>query len=106
MSITIDNKPDQLEQRLPDGVEIKGPISKEWAEIFTPQALQFVALLSREFEGRRQALLARRVDVQDAIVAERCRTSRWRPRAFGRATGPSPRYRTTCKTAGWRSRGR
>ena len=45
---------------LPAGVEISGPITPEYAAILTPEALAFVAKLHRQFEGRRQELLARR----------------------------------------------
>ncbi len=46
--------------RLPAGVEITGPGTLEYAQILTPEALAFVAKLHRQFEGRRQELLARR----------------------------------------------
>lgn len=45
---------------LPAGVEIKAPVSAEFAHILTPDALAFVAKLHRAFEPRRQELLARR----------------------------------------------
>src|SRR5262245_13041618 len=45
---------------LPQGVSITGPISKEFAQILTPEALGFVAKLHRKFEARRQELLQRR----------------------------------------------
>ena len=45
---------------LPAGVEITGPITADYATILTPEALAFVAKLHRQFEGRRQELLARR----------------------------------------------
>jgi malate synthase len=45
---------------LPQGVSISGPISKEFAQVLTPEALAFVAKLHRKFESRRQELLARR----------------------------------------------
>ncbi len=48
------------------GVEISGPITPEYAEILTPEALQFVGRMSREFEGRRQSLLTARVERQQA----------------------------------------
>ena len=47
---------------LPVGVEVTAPISPEFAEILTPDALAFVATLSRSFEARRQQLLAARVE--------------------------------------------
>ena len=45
---------------LPAGVEITAPITPDYAPILTPEALAFVAKLHRQFEGRRQELLARR----------------------------------------------
>jgi malate synthase len=45
---------------LPQGVSISGPISKDFSQILTPEALGFVAKLHRKFESRRQELLARR----------------------------------------------
>ncbi len=47
--------------QLPQGVVINAPVSAEFAEILTPEALALVAKLHRAFEGRRQELLARRV---------------------------------------------
>jgi malate synthase len=54
---------------LPRGIAITGTISKEFAEILTPEALAFVAKLHRSFEARRQELLARRVARQKAFDA-------------------------------------
>jgi len=45
---------------LPQGVSISGRITPEFAQILTPEALGFVAKLHRQFEARRQELLARR----------------------------------------------
>jgi len=44
----------------PPGIAISGPISAEYAEILTPDALNFAAKLQRAFGGRRTELLARR----------------------------------------------
>src|SRR3974390_352041 len=44
----------------PAGVEVLGKITPQQAEILTPDALAFVAKLHRQFESRRQELLARR----------------------------------------------
>src|SRR5574341_1017687 len=49
---------------LPRGVSLSGPISKEFAQILSPEALDFVAKLHRKFESRRQELLARRATRQ------------------------------------------
>src|SRR5919108_1092780 len=54
---------------LPQGVSISGPISKEFAQILTPEALGFVAKLHRKFEPRRQELLARRAERQKEFDA-------------------------------------
>ena len=45
---------------LPPGVEVFGRVTPQYAEILTPQALGFVAKLHRQFDGRRQELLAGR----------------------------------------------
>ncbi|MGZ8294964.1 MAG: malate synthase A [Telluria sp.] len=44
----------------PDGMEIKADIKPGYEQILTPEALALVAKLSREFEPRRQHLLAAR----------------------------------------------
>src|SRR5262245_9307029 len=54
---------------LPQGVEVSGPISKEFAQILSPEALGFVAKLHRRFESRRQELLARRAKRQKEFDA-------------------------------------
>jgi malate synthase len=46
------------------GIEIKGRITPEYAEILTSEALAFVARLQRAFGGRRAELLARRAERQ------------------------------------------
>src|SRR5918911_1013834 len=51
------------------GIEIKAPVTPEFAEIVTPEAMNFVARFSRAFEGRREELLARRVQRQAEIDA-------------------------------------
>ena len=43
-----------------DGIEIRGEMTPEFAEILTPEALAFIAGLQRAFNGRRLALLQRR----------------------------------------------
>src|SRR5919109_2253606 len=54
---------------LPQGVSLAGPISKEFAQILTPEALGFVAKFHRKFESRRQELLARRAQRQKEFDA-------------------------------------
>jgi len=47
---------------LPDGVEVTGPVHDRFEEILTERALELVALLHRELDGRRRELLQRRAD--------------------------------------------
>ncbi|MBN8530632.1 MAG: malate synthase A [Alphaproteobacteria bacterium] len=54
---------------LPHGVEILGTITPAFAEILTPQALEFVAELHRRFTPRRNELLSARVERQKEIAA-------------------------------------
>ena len=49
---------------LPQGVEILGKVTPQYAEILTPQALAFVAKLARKFEARRRELMAIRAKRQ------------------------------------------
>ncbi|HMR65661.1 MAG TPA: malate synthase A [Anaerolineae bacterium] len=73
--------------KMPDGVEILGAITPEFAEILTPEALALVAKLHRNFNSRRTELLARRHARQAEIDAgklpdflpetEHIRTSEW-----------------------------
>ena len=54
---------------LPAGVEILGRSTPQYAEILTPQALAFVAKLHRQFDRRRQELLAKRAARQQEFDA-------------------------------------
>ena len=54
---------------LPEGVEIHGPITPEFAEILSPDALAFVAGLQRELNPRRLALLKARRTRDAALQA-------------------------------------
>jgi len=54
---------------LPQGVSISGRVTPEFAQILTPEALAFVAKLHRQFEPRRQELLARRAARQKEFDA-------------------------------------
>ncbi|HWS11470.1 MAG TPA: malate synthase A [Rhodocyclaceae bacterium] len=56
-----------MTQTLPQGVAINAPITAEFAQILTPEALAFVAKLARMFEPRRQELLAARVARQKEL---------------------------------------
>ena len=51
------------------GIEIMGPVSPDFDQILTQDALEFVAALHREFEPRRQELLARRAERQQRFDA-------------------------------------
>ena len=51
----------------PSGVEIRGSITPEFAEIVTPDAMNFVATLNRAFADRRAWLLQRRAQRQAEI---------------------------------------
>ncbi|MDQ2902387.1 MAG: malate synthase A [Chloroflexota bacterium] len=59
------------QQTYPQGLKITGPITPEYAEILTPEALDFVATLAREFSARREELLGRRAERQVEINAGR-----------------------------------
>jgi malate synthase len=50
-------------------MEITGSITPEFAEILTPEAMNFVAKLDREFEGQREELLAKRAQRQKELNA-------------------------------------
>ena len=52
-----------------EGIEIKAPITPEFAEILTPDAMSFVAKLARASASRRQELLQRRTQRQAEIDA-------------------------------------
>jgi len=54
---------------LPQGVSISGAITPEFSQILTPEALAFVAKLHRQFDARRQELLARRAARQKEFDA-------------------------------------
>ena len=46
------------------GIEISGPVTPEYAQILTPEAVAFAAKLQRAFGGRRTELLAKRATRQ------------------------------------------
>src|SRR5665213_2482318 len=54
--------------KAPD-LTIEAPISAEYAEILTPEALQFVVALHGKFNGRRLDLLEKRAERQKRIDA-------------------------------------
>jgi len=57
------------EQGPPDGVQVLGPMTPEYAEILTFEALSFLAKLHRSFDARRQELLGRRAERQKQLDA-------------------------------------
>ncbi len=69
-------------------IEIRGPVSAAHAEILTPAALDFIAGMQREFNGRRLQLLAARRDRQACLdvggtpgflsATEHIRNAEWR----------------------------
>ncbi len=52
-----------------EGIEVRGAVTPEFAEILTPEAMSFVAKLARAFQGRREELLQKRVLRQAEIDA-------------------------------------
>ncbi|MBX3652522.1 MAG: malate synthase, partial [Burkholderiales bacterium] len=58
-----------MAQPLPEGITLSGASSAEYAGILTPEALAFVAGLSRKFETRRRELMQRRSSRQAAFDA-------------------------------------
>ncbi len=52
-----------------EGIEINAPITPEFAEILTPEAMNLVAKLARAFEERREQLLAHRAQRQADLDA-------------------------------------
>lgn len=52
---------------LPDGLELARPLADEARDLFTPEALGFVAELQRAFGARRRELLERRARVQERL---------------------------------------
>jgi malate synthase len=58
-----------MSQRFANGVEINGPVTPEFREILSDQAVAFVAKLQRTFGARRKELLAMRVERQKEFDA-------------------------------------
>jgi malate synthase len=57
------------QRRYPEGIEVLGTVSDDFATVLTPEALGFVAKLSRAFDETREALLRRRERRQDELAA-------------------------------------
>ena len=53
----------------PDGLEITGPMHERFEEILNPTALELIARLHRELNGRRQELLAARRTRDEELAA-------------------------------------
>jgi malate synthase len=53
--------------RVPDSVEIHGPLDEIGESVLTTEALEFIVALQREFNARRLALLEKRAERQAAI---------------------------------------
>lgn len=49
------------------GVEVRGEIKPGWDRILTPEAVQFLADIHRNFEAQRQSLLDARLQRQKLI---------------------------------------
>jgi malate synthase len=60
---------EQATTRYAEGITVTAPVTPEFAEILSPEAMNFVATLSRAFEGRREELLQRREQRQAEIDA-------------------------------------
>lgn len=60
---------DLLLQSTHTGVELVGRMHTEFADVLTPEALEFVAALEREFRATRKSLLAQRAERQRRIDA-------------------------------------
>jgi malate synthase len=50
-----------------DDIEVFGPVSADFMQILTPEALAFIGDLARHFEDRRRGLIARRKEIQSNI---------------------------------------
>src|SRR3989337_9421 len=59
----------KTQQGYGEGVELTVPVPDEFAEILTPEAVSFVAKLSREFGGRVEEILQKRAERQECIDA-------------------------------------
>lgn len=55
--------------KLLEGAEIRGPVTDQYAEILTPEAMAFVVELHRRFNPTREALLQRRAERQARLDA-------------------------------------
>ncbi len=63
----MDRHMTQTNEHYGNGIAITASVTPEYAQILTPEALQFVATLAREFGPRRQELLQRRGERQQRL---------------------------------------
>ena len=92
--------------KLPQGMTISGAIQPGFDAILTPEALAFVADLHRTFEGRRQQLLAARVERTARLDAGERPDFLASTAPSARATGRSRRCPRRWRAAASRSPGR
>ncbi len=59
----------QIELAVPEGTEIKGKIDASAARILNPGAIAFLTKIVRKFSGKREELLAKRIERQKEIDA-------------------------------------
>jgi malate synthase len=59
----------QTNKSTANGIKIRGKLSAEYAEILTPQALEFIAMLQRRFGAERERLLKLRETIQQQLNA-------------------------------------
>src|SRR5918992_3844519 len=59
----------EKEQRYEEGIEFTASIPEEYEQVLTPEAVTFVAMLSREFGGRVDEILEKRKEFQQRIDA-------------------------------------
>jgi malate synthase len=98
------NHQEELNRQLAgEGIEIRGAVRPEWTTILTPDAVRFVATLTRRFNPTRKELLAMREARQARLDAgenpdflpetKAIRDGDWQ-------VAPPP---PTCKTGAWKS---
>jgi malate synthase len=85
------------------GIDVTGPVTSQYAEILTPEAMALAAKLQRAFGGRRAELLALRAKRQAEFDAGALPDFLPRRAPSAKATGRVPRFRPTSSTAASRS---
>ena len=92
---------DQNLSHYPAGVDIRGSITPEFAEILTPDAVNFVATLNRTFAGRHEELLQRRAQrlPWNSFQADSPRASSKRAAMLLKSTGRDGTAEGTYKSA-------